>query len=96
VVSSVRKRWYGNYLVAMESLTTCVLEKAQEAREEGRELPYAGDIRAQADAFRSGATAKLGGDAATAVTAFTAATVGAAAGASAFGASSTASEGGVS
>ena len=59
VVSSIRKRWYANYLLAMESLTTCVLEKAQAARAEGRELPYEGDIRAKADAFRSGATKKL-------------------------------------
>ena len=55
VVSSVRKRWYASYLVAMESLTTCVLEKAQEARFDGVILPYEGDIRAKADAARSGA-----------------------------------------
>ena len=55
VVSSIRKRWYANYLVATESLTTCVLEKAQAARAEGIELPYEGDIRAKADALRSGA-----------------------------------------
>ena len=58
-VSSVRKRWYANYLVAMESLTTCVLEKAQEAREAGIVLPYEGDIRAMADAARSEATHPL-------------------------------------
>ncbi len=56
VVSSVRKRWYANYLVAMEALTTSVLEKAQEARDEGTVLPYEGDIRARADAYRAGAT----------------------------------------
>ena len=53
-VSSVRKRWYANYLVAMESLTTCVLEKAQEARAEGIELPCEGDIRVRADMSRAG------------------------------------------
>ena len=55
IVSSVRKRWYANYLVATESLATSVLEKAQEARDAGVELPYEGDIRARADAYRSGA-----------------------------------------
>ena len=55
VVSSVRKRWYADYLVAMEALTTSVLEKAQEARDEGTALPYEGDIRARADAYRAGA-----------------------------------------
>lgn len=59
VVSSVRKRWYGNYLVAMEALTTCVLEKAQEARDAGMELPYEGDIRSRADAYRAGATSQI-------------------------------------
>ena len=58
-VSSVRKRWYANYLVAMESLTTCVLEKAQEARDAGIVLPYEGDIRAKADAARSEAARPL-------------------------------------
>lgn len=53
-VSSVRKRWYANYLVAMESLATCVLEKAQQARNEGVELPCEGDIRVQADLSRAG------------------------------------------
>ena len=62
VVSSVRKRWYANYLVAMESLTTCVLEKAQEAREAGVELPYEGDIRARAEALRAGAAKSIEGD----------------------------------
>lgn len=56
VVSSIRKRWYGNYLTAMESLTTCILEKATTAREQGVELPYAGDIRATAEAKAAEAT----------------------------------------
>ncbi len=55
IVSSVRKRWYANYLVATESLATCVLEKAQEARDEGVDLPYEGDIRAKAEAYKAGA-----------------------------------------
>ena len=55
-VSTIRKRWYGNYLVAMESLATCVLEKASAAREAGIELPYAGDIRAEAEARVAEAT----------------------------------------
>lgn len=59
IVSSVRKRWYANYLIATESLTTCVLEKAQEARKAGIELPYEGDVRERAEAFRSGATRSL-------------------------------------
>ena len=61
IVSSIRKRWYANYLVAMESLTTCVLEKAEEARFDGVILPYEGDIRAQADAVRSGAAESIRG-----------------------------------
>ena len=60
IVSSVRKRWYANYLIATESLTTCVLEKAQEARDAGIVLPYEGDVRERAEAFRSGATRSLG------------------------------------
>ena len=56
VVSTIRKRWYANYLVAMESLTTCILEKASTAREEGVVLPYEGDIRAKAEAQAAGAT----------------------------------------
>ena len=60
-VSSVRKRWYANYLVAMESLTTSVLEKAEEARKLGIRLPYEGDVRARADAYRSGAVKSVKG-----------------------------------
>lgn len=58
-VSTIRKRWYGNYLVAMESLTTCVLEKAAAARAEGVLLPYAGDIRAKAEAVAAEAAPAL-------------------------------------
>lgn len=53
-VSAVRKRWYAGYLMAMESLTTSILEKAAAARAEGVELPYAGDIRARAEAAAAG------------------------------------------
>ena len=59
-VSAVRKRWYAQYLVAMEALTTCVLEKADEARKQGIKLPYEGDVRARAEAYRAGATKKTG------------------------------------
>lgn len=58
-VSTIRKRWYGNYLVAMESLTTCILEKAAAARAEGVALPYAGDIRAKAEAVAAEAAPAL-------------------------------------
>lgn len=58
-VSAIRKRWYANYLTATEALTTCVLEKAQSARAEGIALPYEGDIRARADAYRAGASSSL-------------------------------------
>lgn len=38
-VSHVRRRWYGEYAVALETLMTTVLEKAELEREAGRELP---------------------------------------------------------
>lgn len=62
IVSSIRKRWYANYLVALESLTTSILEKAQEARVAGIALPYEGDIRARAEAYRAGAIKSIGRD----------------------------------
>ena len=45
IVSKVRSGWYGEYLDALESLMTCVLDKAAEARKAGVELPanYDGD-----------------------------------------------------
>ena len=55
VVSSIRKRWYSGYLVAMETLTTALLEKAEQARKEGVELPCEGDIRAKLEAIAAGA-----------------------------------------
>ena len=45
IVSKVRSGWYGECLDALESLMTCVLDKAAEARKAGVELPanYDGD-----------------------------------------------------
>lgn len=45
IVSKVRSGWYGEYIDALESLMTCVLDKAAEARKAGIELPanYDGD-----------------------------------------------------
>jgi len=39
VVTGIRKRWYRQYMVVLESLATCVLDKASQARSEGVELP---------------------------------------------------------
>ena len=55
VVSSIRKRWYAGYLVAMETLSTALLEKAEQARDQGVELPCEGDIRAKLEAIAAGA-----------------------------------------
>lgn len=48
VISNFRKRWYGQYQVAMEALMSTLLEKADQARRDGVELPhgYAGPERA--------------------------------------------------
>jgi biopolymer transport protein ExbB/TolQ len=40
VISSIRKRWYAQYLLALESLMSCILEKAAEAHKAGIELPH--------------------------------------------------------
>jgi biopolymer transport protein ExbB/TolQ len=40
VVTAVRKRWYGRYILILESLMTVVLDKASTAREEGVKLPH--------------------------------------------------------
>ncbi|MDR1496083.1 MAG: MotA/TolQ/ExbB proton channel family protein [Clostridiales Family XIII bacterium] len=40
VVTAVRKRWYGQYTLILESLMTVVLDKANTAREEGVKLPH--------------------------------------------------------
>lgn len=47
-ISSIRKRWYKQYAVAMEALMNSILEKAEEARAAGVELPhgYTGPARA--------------------------------------------------
>ncbi len=42
--SSIRKRWYNEYLVAMEGLMTTILEKAEEARDAGVKHPCAGSV----------------------------------------------------
>jgi biopolymer transport protein ExbB/TolQ len=39
-VTAVRKRWYGQYLLVLESLMTAVLDKANTAREAGVSLPH--------------------------------------------------------
>lgn len=45
IVSKIRSGWYGEYIESLESLMTCVLDKAAEARKAGVELPanYDGD-----------------------------------------------------
>jgi biopolymer transport protein ExbB/TolQ len=40
VVSSLRRRWYAQYLMVLESLMTCILDKATAARKEGVILPH--------------------------------------------------------
>jgi biopolymer transport protein ExbB/TolQ len=40
VVTAVRKRWYNQYLLVSESLMTCVLDKATQARAAGVRLPH--------------------------------------------------------
>jgi biopolymer transport protein ExbB/TolQ len=42
--STLRKRWYNEYLVAVESLMSSILEKAEEGRAEGADLPTQGDV----------------------------------------------------
>ena len=48
VITNFRKRWYRQYITAMEALMNSILEKACQARREGVELPhgYAGPERA--------------------------------------------------
>ena len=48
VITTVRKRWYRQYSVAMEALMTTLLEKADEARAAGVAMPcgYSGPERA--------------------------------------------------
>lgn len=48
IISSIRKRWYAQYMVAMEALMSSLLEKADQARESGIVLPhgYTGPERA--------------------------------------------------
>lgn len=61
VISSIRKRWYAQYMVAMEALMSSILEKAEQARREGIELPhgYTGPERAGLPMHQ---TFPLGGD----------------------------------
>ncbi|MDR2671828.1 MAG: MotA/TolQ/ExbB proton channel family protein [Coriobacteriales bacterium] len=40
IVSGLRKRWYNQYLMILESLMTCILDKATQARQAGIELPH--------------------------------------------------------
>jgi biopolymer transport protein ExbB/TolQ len=45
IVTAVRRRWYSQYIVVLESLMTAVLDKSNTAREAGVKLPC--DARAQ-------------------------------------------------
>jgi biopolymer transport protein ExbB/TolQ len=40
IVTAVRKRWYNQYIVVLESIMTAVLDKANTAREAGVKLPH--------------------------------------------------------
>jgi biopolymer transport protein ExbB/TolQ len=40
LVTAIRKRWYNQYQLILESLMTCVLDKAEQARIAGIELPH--------------------------------------------------------
>lgn len=40
IISSIRKRWYAQYMVAMEALMSSILEKAEQARAAGIVLPH--------------------------------------------------------
>ncbi|MDR2163667.1 MAG: MotA/TolQ/ExbB proton channel family protein [Clostridiales Family XIII bacterium] len=39
VVTAVRRRWYGQYILVLESLMTAILDKANTARDDGANLP---------------------------------------------------------
>ncbi|WP_124060775.1 MotA/TolQ/ExbB proton channel family protein [Gordonibacter sp. Marseille-P4307] len=45
IVSKIRAGWYADYVESVESIATCILEKASQARAEGEVLPsnYTGD-----------------------------------------------------
>ena len=45
IISKIRQGWYNEYIEAMDSLMTCILDKAAIARREGVQLPadYSGD-----------------------------------------------------
>jgi biopolymer transport protein ExbB/TolQ len=62
IVTGIRRRWYGQYVLVLESLMTAVLDKANTAREAGVELPR-DPAGAPADApagAKAGAPAKGG------------------------------------
>jgi biopolymer transport protein ExbB/TolQ len=40
VVTAIRKRWYGQYILVLESLMTAILDKAATARKENKNLPH--------------------------------------------------------
>jgi biopolymer transport protein ExbB/TolQ len=40
IVTAIRKRWYSQYIVVLESVMTAVLDKANTAREAGVSLPH--------------------------------------------------------
>jgi biopolymer transport protein ExbB/TolQ len=55
IATAIRKRWYAQYMTGLESLMTCVLDKAAEARREGKKLPH-GVVSGQAPGQAPGTT----------------------------------------
>lgn len=49
VISKVRSGWYSDYVESVESIATCILEKADLARKQGVDLPanYTGDAEGE-------------------------------------------------
>ncbi len=62
VVSRVRSGWYTEYVTTLESLMSCVIDKADEARGKGIALPadYAGDPILEYEAATKGRAASQG------------------------------------
>jgi biopolymer transport protein ExbB/TolQ len=56
VVTAVRKRWYNQYLLVLESFMTCVLDKATQARKDGLRLPHNYYSLSRSDATKPDAT----------------------------------------
>lgn len=64
VISKIRSGWYSEYMATLESVMSCVVDKADQAREAGVQLPanYTGDPVREFDLRRR--AGKQGGDAA--------------------------------